>query len=213
MKEIRYTILTTQLCQPVARLLEICFPDMPPEEQYNVTELHEMVEIFPEGTIVALDGDSVIGMGTGIFIDLDFDNFPPTDHDLLYTGKRCNHNPAGAFYYGSDMAVHPNYRGLGIGRAIYNRRKALVVDQNKKGFVAGAVIPGFVNHKDRLSIQCYVNKVVDGELFDPTLSVQLRNGFKFIRLLPNFFIFPRSDNWGALIFWENVDFRCHSSSQ
>ena len=57
MNKITYTILNKQLCQPVATLLEICFPDMPPENRYNTQELEEMTDIFPEGTIVALDGD------------------------------------------------------------------------------------------------------------------------------------------------------------
>jgi hypothetical protein len=36
--------------------------------------------------------------------------------------------------------------------------------------------------------------------------MQLRNGFKVMRPIPDFFIYPRSSNWSALIFWPNPDF-------
>ena len=52
---------------------------MPPGDQYTAKELRELAQIFPEGTIVALDGDTVVGMGTGIFCDLDLDNLPPVE--------------------------------------------------------------------------------------------------------------------------------------
>jgi GNAT superfamily N-acetyltransferase len=104
------------------------------------------------------------------------------------------------------MAVHPDYRGRRIGREIYNRRKAVIQTYNKEGFVAAAVLPGYAQHEATLDIDTYLAKVVAGELFDPTLSMQLRNGFKVMRPIPDFFIYPRSSNWSALIFWPNPDF-------
>ena len=111
MSEITYTILAPELCQPVMDLIEICFPTMDPEDQHSVEELEEAAEIFPEGTIVALDGDRVIGMGMGFFLNVDFDNLPPKETDLLYTLDESNHDPDADYYYGSDLAVHPDYRG------------------------------------------------------------------------------------------------------
>jgi hypothetical protein len=49
----------------------------------------------------------------------------------------------------------------------------------------------------------YVARVVSGELFDPTLTVQIRNGFEVIRPLHNFFEYVPSENWAALILWKN----------
>ena len=204
MSEIRFIPITYELCAPVAALLEEVFPDMPPIDQYSVEELEEMVDLFPMGTPIVLDGDRPIGMGTGIFTDLDFDNMPATENGLLYDADDvCTHDPDGDYYYGSDIAVHPDYRGRGIARKIYNWRKKQVTDNNKKGFAAAAVLPGFANHRGTLTIHEYVDKVIAKELFDPTLSVQLRNGFKVVKLLHEYFTYPRSDNWSALILWEN----------
>lgn len=200
---IQYTTLTEALCPAVAELIKVCFPLMPAEDQYSLADLVEMAALFPEGTIVAVDGRRVVGMGTGIFRDIDFDNLPPTENELLYLNGRSTHTPLGSYYYGSDMAVHPAYRGRRIGRAIYDRRKALVTNNNKIGFAAAAVLPGFANYKDKMTARDYVDKVIKGEYFDPTLSMQMRNGFQVVRLIKDFFVYPKSDNWSALIFWEN----------
>ena len=208
MSNIRYTTINESLCAAVAELVKICFPEMPESDQYTEADLLEMAKLFPAGTIVVLDGEKVIGMGTGIFTDLDFDNLPTTEHAILYDDVKDEsvHSDDGDYYYGSDLAVHPDYRGRGLARQIYNRRKALVTDGNKKGFAAAAVLPGYMDHKDKLDIDTYLDKVKSGELFDPTLSVQLRNGFRAIRPLKDFFIYPKSDNWSVLILWENPDY-------
>lgn len=171
-----------------------------------------MVALFPIGTPIVLDGDRPIGMGTGIFTNVDFDNMPPTENELLYDeNDESRHDPDGDYYFGSDLAVHPDYRGRGIARKIYNWRKKQVTDNNKKGFVAAAVLPGFADHRGKLTIHEYVDKVVAKELFDPTLSVQMRNGFHVVKLLHEFYTYPRSDNWSALILWENPTYTATGS--
>lgn len=203
MPEIHYTTLTHELCQPVADLLKRTFPDMLPIDQYDIDELEELVDIFAAGQIVALHNNTVVGVGLGIFLDIDPDTLPLLEHELLYADDKSRHDPAGDFYYGCDLAVHADYRGQGIARQIYVRRKAAVTDHNKRGFYAAAVLPGFADHKRQLQAHEYVDKVVAGELFDPTLSVQLRNGFRVINVLHKFYTYPKSDDWCALILWDN----------
>ncbi|MEZ4635424.1 MAG: GNAT family N-acetyltransferase [Caldilineaceae bacterium] len=35
-------------------------------------------------------------------------------------GYYTNHDPHGDYYYGADISVHPDFRGLGIGRLLYD---------------------------------------------------------------------------------------------
>ncbi len=202
---ITYTIINQALCKPVADLVDICFPDMPDIDKYGEEDLEEMAEVFPEGTIIALDGDRPVGMGTGIFVNLDFDNLPLTENELLEIDGQSAHDPQGDFYYGSDFCVHPDYRGQRIGRGIYDRRKAVVVKHSKVGFAAAAVLPGYEKFKHNTDVHAYLDLVKAGEVFDPTLSMQMRNGFKIIRPIKDFFTYPRSDNWAALILWTPED--------
>ena len=52
----------------------------------------------------------------------------------------------------------------------------------------------------------YVQKVKRHEIKEPVLAFQLRNGFKFIKILPNYMKDPRSLNYATFIEWKNPDF-------
>jgi ribosomal protein S18 acetylase RimI-like enzyme len=114
-----------------------------------------------------------------------------------------NHDPEGPWYYGTDIAVHPDYRGQGIARRLYELRKQLVVDLGRRGIVAGGVIPGYADHKDQMTAQEYVDRVAAGELFDATLSVQIANGFEVHGVIENYVDDQSTDGWASFIVWFN----------
>ena len=58
-----------------------------------------------------------------------------------------------------------------------------------------------------MSAQEYAKKVVRGELKDPVLSFQLKNGFKFIKVLPNYLYDKRSLNYASFIEWLNPSYK------
>ena len=58
--------------------------------------------------------------------------------ELIDDGWYGRHDPKGAWYYGADVSVDPDWRGLGLGRRLYDARKALVRRHGKRG--AGATI-------------------------------------------------------------------------
>ena len=78
---------------------------------------------------------------------------------------------------------------------------------NRRGIVAGGVLPGFVHYKHQMQVQDYVDQVLAGELFDPTLTFQLKEGFEVRGLLQDYLVDSASDNWATLIVWENPDYR------
>ncbi|MEZ4832256.1 MAG: GNAT family N-acetyltransferase [Caldilineaceae bacterium] len=87
-----------------------------------MTEEHFLshYEIFAEGDFVVLLGEQVIGLGSGFFIDFDFDEPHHTFLEVIADGYYTNHDPHGDYYYGADISVHPDFRGLGIGRLLYD---------------------------------------------------------------------------------------------
>lgn len=194
----------------LAQLQRDCFPTLGAQELMEERHFLKHCEVFPEGEFVAVVDGRVVGLGSGFFIDFDFDDPGHTFNEIIAGGYYTNHQPNGDYYYGADISVHPNYRGMGIGRKLYEARKKLVRQHNRKGIVAGGVLPGYPAHRDTMTIHEYVQKVIDGELFDPTLSMQLRNGFEVRSMLENYIEDSNSDNWATLIVWPNPDFESES---
>ncbi len=202
MSELRYVNLTADMAERLARVERICFPMADPAELLSAGDLRAYAEVFPEGVFVAVDGDEPVGMGAGIFLDFDFDHPQHTIMDITGEHQCGNHNPDGAWYYGTDITVHPDHRRRGIGRELYRLRKDLVRRFCKRGIIAGGAIPGFFHYKADMTAADYVAKVVAGALYDPTLTFQLENGFVVRGLLENYMADEADDGWATLIVWE-----------
>src|SRR5690606_14959586 len=122
-------------------------------------------------------------------------------------GHLTTHEPDGAWLYGIDMAVHPDFRGRGIGSLLYQARRDLVRRLNLRGELVAGLLPGYPAYRDQCSVEEYVERVVAGELRDPTLSMQLKNGFKVRRLLYGYINYEYTNNVVTLLVRENEDYR------
>jgi GNAT superfamily N-acetyltransferase len=180
----------------------LSFPTANRAHLLSAADIRAHARVFPEGYFVALVEGRPVGQGAGIFLDFDFDH---PEHTLVgITGEhQCgNHDPDGRWYYGTDISVHPDFRGRGIGGLLYEARKEFVIREGRRGIVAGASLPGFVHHKGSMSASDYVDGVIAGDLSDPTLSFQLSHGFEVSGMLENYLEDEADDGWAALIVWE-----------
>lgn len=163
----------------IAQLVEHqrrCFPTMNADDWMGEAMFASQLAIFPEGQHVALDSDLVVAQSSTFRIGPEC-LAQHTYRGITANNHFTNHDPAGAWLYGADMSVHPDYRGRGIASALYSRRKELVRSLGMRGIAAGGGLPGFQHHSATMSVDEYIAAVVAGSLFDPTLSVQLKNGF------------------------------------
>lgn len=207
MGEVTIVNIKPEFAPALARLQRECFPTLGAQELMQEKHFLKHCEIFPEGEFVALVNDHVVGLGSGFFINFDFEHSDHTFNEIIAEGYYTTHEPDGDYYYGADISVHPGYRGMGIGRKLYNARKNLVIQSNRKGIVAGGVLPGYFRYRDELTIHQYVEQVVADTLYDPTLTMQMRNGFVVRGMLENYIEDSNSDNWATLIYWENPHYR------
>jgi len=225
MNDIRVTTIEPAHFVGLETLQQICYPTLAAHELMSIAHFESQYQIFAKGQIVVLaskqngDGSSdeqsdefVIGQGSGFFTNFDFAHpqhrFSEICDGFFFTG----HDPAGAYYYGADISVHPDYRGRGIGSQIYEARQTLAKRYNRRGIVAGGLIPGYFRYKAMISVQEYVDRVVAGELIDPTLSFQLRNGFRVRGLIEDYIEDAASDNWATLIEWVNPKWQAEKVS-
>lgn len=203
--KLTYVPLAVEHAEALEELELAVFASISPDDLYNADELRVLAETFPEGNFVVLDDGRPVGMGLGILVEFDFAH---TSHALVdITGENGveHHSIDHPWYYGTDISVYPEYRGRGIGRRLYELRKDCVRRLGKRGIVAGGVIPGYADHIDTMSAQAYIDKVVAGELHDPTLTFQLENGFEARGVIPGYLDDPTVGNNSVLIVWENPD--------
>ena len=207
MSDLRYTQLSEALAPQCGALELLVFPHALPEDLISEEGFRANAKMFPEGFFVCVDGERLVGQGGGIFLDFDFAHKQHTIDEITGEHQCERHDAKGDWYYGTDLAVHPDYRRRGIGRKLYELRKDLVRRHNKRGIIAGAHIPGFADHKKEMSAAEYMQKGADGELYDSTLSFQIENGFEVRGALENYLRDEATDSWSALIVWENPDYR------
>lgn len=108
-----YTITTLQPVYFAAleQLQRDCYPTLAEDELMLVEHFASQYEVFPSGQIVVLDGERVIGQGSGFLLDFDFGSPNHRFREICDNLYFRTHNPGGAFYYGADISVHPDYRG------------------------------------------------------------------------------------------------------
>jgi GNAT superfamily N-acetyltransferase len=189
------------------------FPTLTDEELLREEHYLKHLELFPEGQFTGLvyrHGDWTPAGSTSTFLTTwDHVKKPHTFLEAIAHGWLTKHIPDGDWLYGADMSVGPNFRRLGIASKLYEARKNLARRLNLRGEVAGGMLPGYHLHRERMSIERYVEKVVAGELTDPTLTAQLRNGFQVKAILYNHITDPRADNCAALIVRPNPYYDPH----
>jgi len=115
------------------------------------------------------------------------------------------HNPLGDVLYGIDIFIHPSYRGLRLGRRLYDTRKELCEQLNLKAIVFAGRIPNYGQHAEKLTPKNYIEKVKRKELHDPVLSFQLSNDFHVIRIMKNYLEGDiDSKEFAVLLEWNNI---------
>ena len=192
--------------EALEELQRICLPTLGDDELLLKEHFLKHYELFPEGNFVAKIDEQIVGLGSGFLCDFDFEHPQHRYMDIIEGGYYTGHDPSGDWYYGSDISVHPKFRRRGIGGKLYKARKDVVKRLNKKGIVAGGLIPTYVQYKNKMTVHEYVKKVVAGEIYGKTLTFQLNNGFKVRGMIENYIEDEASDNWSTLIVWDNPDY-------
>lgn len=79
-------------------------------------QIEKLIKIFPEGQIVTVVDEKIVGCALSIILDYDK---VKNDHTYAQvTGKETfdTHNPDGNILYGIEVFIHPDYRGLRLAR-------------------------------------------------------------------------------------------------
>lgn len=183
--------------QAMADLQRRVFPTLSAAELLTEEHFRQHIETFPEGQVVVVHGSRLVA-STSTFRC----HYPSSAHTFLeITGNLsiCTHNPQGEWLYGFDMGVDPALQGLGLGRYLYCARQEIARSLNMQGQVIVGMPSGYGKRSAYLPFDEYYRQLLSGEIFDPTISVQMKVGFEPEAVIANYLEDPKCGNYGVMM--------------
>lgn len=190
-------------------IIAICRQVYPTETPYTVEELDDHRRVFPQGQFVAVETTRNEVAGVHFTLRLRMFDFHLDDSwDVLTAGGSfLDHDPTGPTLYGADIMVHPQHQHHGLAHALTDETRFLVVEERLWRMVGASRLPGYGRREPAMDAQHYVDQVVSGQIFDPVLSLHLKDGWTVVKPIHGYLQHDEeSDGWAAVIQWVNPEF-------
>ncbi|PKP09493.1 MAG: carbon-nitrogen hydrolase [Bacteroidetes bacterium HGW-Bacteroidetes-4] len=176
-----------------------------PEYYWRENHIKILLDKFPDGQICVLVNGKIAGSALSIIVDYNKFGDEHTYEQITGNYTFNTHDPNGDVLYGIEIFIHPDYRGLRLGRRLYEGRKQICENLNLRAIVAGGRIPNYSNYAHELSPKEYIQKVKLTEIHDPVLHFQLSNDFHVRKVLKNYLKGDKeSMEFATLLAWNNI---------
>ena len=187
------------------------------EDCFKPADILAHIERFPEGQFMAM---RISGPGAGHAIATAITmrtSRPPTAPILPWRAaigdlQLAAHEPEGDWLYGVELGVRPMYRGHGIAKNLYALRFQLVKELNLRGWYAVGMLMGYSDYADEMDVVEYGERVIAGQIKDPTVTLQLKQGFRAAGVVRNYVDEPAAGDAGVLIVWENPEYQAKAGA-
>ncbi|WP_026809639.1 carbon-nitrogen hydrolase family protein [Arenibacter latericius] len=176
-----------------------------PHSYWREHQIETLIKRFQEGQVVIKVNNQIAGCALSIIINYnDFDN-QHTYQQITGDYTFNTHSSDGDILYGIDVFIKPEYRGMRLGRRLYDYRKDLCERLNLKGVAFGGRIPNYHKYMDTLTPKAYIEKVKSKEIHDPVLNFQISNDFHPTRILKHYLEGDAASNeYAVLLKWDNI---------
>ena len=176
-----------------------------PDPYWEKNDIKALIKKFPEGQIVIKINNQLAGCALSIIVDYD-------QYDPVHTYKEItadytfdSHSDDGDVLYGIDVFIKPEYRGLRLGRRMYDYRKELCERLNLRSIIFGGRIPNYHKYADHISPKEYIEKVKRKEIHESILNFQISNDFHPISVLQGYLEGDEASNeYAVLLRWDNI---------
>jgi len=168
-------------------------------------DIRKLLRVFPEGQLCIEVNGQVVASALSLIVD--YNKFGDRHTYKQITGNYAfsTHDEDGDVLYGIDVFVHPDYRGMRLGRRLYEVRKELCENLNLRAIIAGGRIPNYEQYAGEMKPREYIEKVKAQEIFDPVLPFQLANDFHVKKILRNYLEEDtQSKGFATLLEWNNI---------
>ncbi len=176
-----------------------------PGSYWGEEQIQSLIEKFPAGQVVIKANGQIAGCALSIIIDQSKFEGQHTYSDITGDYTFSTHDAEGDILYGIDVFIKSEYRGLRLGRRLYDYRKELCENLNLKSIVFGGRIPNYHKHAESISPKEYIEKVKRKEIHDPVLNFQISNDFHPAKILKGYLEGDKASNeFAVLMEWDNV---------
>jgi predicted amidohydrolase/GNAT superfamily N-acetyltransferase len=176
-----------------------------PEAYWKEHHIQSLIDKFPEGQVVIKIDGKFAGCALSIIIDYEKFDEHHTYKEITGNYSFDTHDNQGTVLYGIDVFIKAEFRGLRLGRRLYDYRKELCEKLNLKGIAFGGRIPNYHKYSDSISPKEYIEKVKRKEIHDPVLNFQLSNDFHSSKILKGYLEGDNASNeFAVLLEWDNI---------
>lgn len=167
--------------------------------------INKLTSIFPEGQVAIMVNGEIAGCALSIVVDSTKYSGKHTYKEITGNYTFSTHDPKGDKIYGIDVFIRPKYRGLRLGRRLYDYRKDLCEKLNMKSIIFGGRIPKYHEYADMVTPREYIEKVRRKEIHDPVLDFQMSNDFHPKRVIKGYLEGDKeSHEYAVLLEWDNI---------
>jgi GNAT superfamily N-acetyltransferase len=168
---------------------------------YVPSFIEKHLEVFPEGQFCAEIEGQIVGSATNLILSLQPEYRKHSWYDIVGYGNKTSYDPKGDSLYADDILTHPSYRRQGVGTTLMKVRKEACLKEGLRRIIGGARLYNYCLYAEDMSPEKYTQRVINKKLIDPVLSFDIKNGFKHIKILPNYLPDSRSLNFASFIEW------------
>ncbi|SDC95275.1 carbon-nitrogen hydrolase family protein [Williamwhitmania taraxaci] len=201
---IRIELLKLSDYEELKTIMIAAYPSMP-NTYWREAKIEKLISIFPEGQVVVKINNQMAACALSIVVDYNQFGDKHSYQEITSNYTFDTHLSDGDVLYGIEVFVKPEYRGLRLGRRLYNYRKELCEKLNLKSIVFGGRIPNYYKYSDTLSPKEYIEKVKLREIDDPVLNFQMSNDFYPSRIMKGYMEGDSaSKDYAVLLKWDNI---------
>ncbi|QOY55634.1 GNAT family N-acetyltransferase [Candidatus Sulfurimonas marisnigri] len=176
-----------------------------PEAYWKKEQVKSLIDKFQDGQVVIKVDGEIAGCAFSIIVNYDEFSNHHTYKEITGDYTFDTHTKDGDILYGIDVFVKPKFRGLRIGRRLYDYRKELCENLNLKGIAFGGRIPNYHKYENEMSPKEYIDKVKRKEIHDPVLNFQTSNDFHPSKILKGYLEGDQdSGEFAVLLEWDNI---------
>lgn len=203
-ENIELKFLTVDDYQELKKAMIEAYSSMP-NSYWKEAHIDSLIDKFPDGQVVIKVNGELAGCALSIIVDYDALEEHHTYKEITGNYTFDTHDENGDALYGIDVFIKSEYRGLRLGRRLYDYRKELCEKLNLRGIAFGGRIPNYHKYKSEFTPKEYIEKVRRKEIHDPVLNFQISNDFHPSKILKGYLEGDKaSSEFAVLLEWDNI---------